>query len=236
MSNQIASMDDVRMEFVRRLSRAQSRLAGEGVPLPDTVEILGAHFSATEPSIFGKVNEDYVRRELAWFESRSLCVDDLEEPIPQIWKRIMSPNRHMINSNYGWCVWSEENFDQYSSCFAELITNPASRRACMIYQRPSMQLDYRREGMNDFLCTNAVHVFIRNDQLHYLVQMRSNDAVYGYKADYAWHNHVRTRLLKDLVQVYPDLKLGVLLWTAASLHVYARHYPLITRWAEEKSE
>ena len=42
------------------------------------------------------------------------------------------------------------------------------------------------QGMSDFICTNAVSYMIRDDELISVVQMRSNDVVYGYKNDYAW--------------------------------------------------
>jgi len=38
------------------------------------LEIRSASFVADEPAIFGTPNEDYIRRELAWYESQSLNV------------------------------------------------------------------------------------------------------------------------------------------------------------------
>lgn len=201
-----------------------------------TIEIVGAAFIADEPSIFGEINHEYVKREEEWYNSMSLNVYDIPGGPPQIWKTVADPDGY-INSNYGWCIYSSSNgfthYDdvvnqlidndcQYNRALIELRQNPESRRAVMIYTRPSMWLDYNKNGRSDFMCTNAVQYMIRDGELHALVQMRSNDAVFGYKNDWAWQRHVQTKLAGDL-----DVPVGNLLWNAGSLHVYARHYSLV---------
>jgi thymidylate synthase len=154
-----------------------------------TVEIINAAFFANEPAIFGTVNEDYVKRELEWYKSMSLNVNDIPGGPPEIWKMVASTTGR-INSNYGWCIYSFENGDQFTKVVDELSVNPDSRRAVMIYTRPSMHYQYNTGGMSDFMCTNTVQYMIRNNKLHAMVYMRSNDAVFGYKNDYAWQKHV----------------------------------------------
>jgi len=73
----------------------------------------------------------------------------------------------------------------------------------MIYQRPSMQYDFNKNGMNDFICTNYVQLFIRNDALIYIVDMRSNDAIYGFFNDFAWHCYIYKKVYTELYQIYP---------------------------------
>jgi thymidylate synthase len=111
---------------------------------------------------------------------------------------------------------------QYEQALQELKKNPESRRAIMIYTRPSMWLDYNKNGRSDFMCTNAVQYLLRNGKLHAVVQMRSNDAVFGYKNDRAWQQHVLEKLAGDL-----GVPVGDLYWNVGSLHVYARHYHLV---------
>ena len=184
------------------------------------IEIIGATFKANEPTIFGTVSEDYVSREIAWYESMSRSVNDLEG-CPAIWKQVADSNG-IINSNYGWCIWSEENGYQYEHVFTELSNNPESRRAEMIYTRPSMWKDYNHNGRSDFMCTDSVSYFIRNGALTAHVKMRSNDAVFGFKNDYAWQKHVLDMLADEL-----NVKRGEIIWTASSLHVYERHFHLV---------
>ena len=194
----------------------------------DTIEILNAQFQADEEAIFGKRSDDYVARELDWYLSQSRDVNDMEPPVPKIWSDVATWDGK-INSNYGWCVFSKENGLQFDHCRDELVRNPLSRRACMIYQRPSIHRDAFVDGMSDFICTDAVHCFVRNDQLHYSVYMRSNDAVFGYKNDLAWHQFVRTLLVDQLERSgrVGKLRPAVIAWHAASLHVYRRHFDLV---------
>jgi thymidylate synthase len=186
-----------------------------------TIEIIGASFIADEPSIFGKVNEDWNRRELDWYLSQSLSVNDIEEPIPAVWKSVSS-TQGMINSNYGWTVFSKENGNQYEHVLAELKHNKFSRRGQMIYTRPSMHTDWNKDGMCDFMCcSNTIHM-IRNDKLISNIYFRSNDVCYGYRGDFAFMNYVHNKLANDL-----DVEAGDIIWNAASFHVYERHFNLL---------
>jgi thymidylate synthase len=186
-----------------------------------TVEVMNASFIADEPAIFGTVNEEYVARELEWYRSMSLNVNDIPGGPPAIWKMVATPEG-LINSNYGWCIYSQENDDQYLNCLAELKRNQDTRRAVMIYTRPSMQWEFGKDGMSDFMCTNTVQYLVRDGKLNALVYMRSNDAVFGYKNDFAWQKYVLESLCKDA-----DIPIGNIYWNVASLHVYERHFNLI---------
>jgi len=167
------------------------------------------------------VNTDYVARELEWYKSQSLSVHDIPGGAPEIWKQVADQHGY-INSNYGWCIYSQENGNQYENVLKELQQNPNSRRAVMIYTRPFMHYDYKFLGMNDFMCTNTVQYLIRNERLHTIVNMRSNDVVFGYKNDFAWQQYVALQLCDDLA-----LQLGNIVWNVGSLHVYERHFGLI---------
>ena len=186
-----------------------------------TVEILNASFIANEPAIFGTVNQEYVARELDWYTSMSLNVNDIPGGPPAIWKMVATPEG-LINSNYGWCIYSKDNGYQYLNVVNQLKANPDSRRATMIYNRPSMHDDYNKDGMSDFMCTNTVQYLVRDGKVNALVYMRSNDAVFGYKNDFAWQKYVLESVCEDL-----DLPIGDIYWNVASLHVYERHFNLI---------
>ena len=186
-----------------------------------TIEMIGAQFVADEPAIFGTVDEDYVKRELEWYRSRSRNINDIPGGPPKIWQQVADKDGN-INSNYGWCIWSRENYEQYTHCYEELKNNKNSRRGIMIYTRPGMQWEYNIDGMSDFMCTNTVQYLIRNGELYALVNMRSNDVVYGYKNDYAWQAYVQQSLAADL-----GCEVGPIIWNVGSLHVYERHFGLV---------
>lgn len=195
-----------------------------------TLEILNASFNADDDYIFRKPNQEYIERELEWYKSQSLMVQDIPGETPKIWKDVAS-NLGVINSNYGYLIWSNDNWSQYDNVLIELSQNPQSRRANMIYNRPAIWEDAIVDGMNDFICTNNVQYFIRDNKLITSVYMRSNDAVFGYNNDLAWQKHVRDKLIEDLETdtqiVYEP---GPILWNVGSLHVYERHFEFVEKW------
>jgi len=214
------TVNDIREELIRKYQEGEITIDQHG---NQTVEILNTTFIADEPFILREPNEEYIKRELDWYISRSRNINDIPPPIPAIWK-LVAGNNGLINSNYGWCIFSPENGKQFWNVTQTLAKNPSSRRATMIYNRPSMHTDYNAFGMNDFMCTYAQDFAIRDNQLHSHYIMRSNDAVFGYNNDYAWAHWVHECVFKKLSERYPELTLGELSWTASSLHVYERHF------------
>ena len=197
-----------------------------------TVEIINANFIADEETIFAPLNHDYIEKELAWYLKKSLNVFDIDREPPKIWRDVADKFGN-INSNYGWCIWSSTNFYQYESALEELRRNPDSRRAIMIYTRPSMQVEYNYQGKSDFICTNTVQYFIRDKKLITVVNMRSNDAIFGYRNDYAWQAYVQANLLCDLHDAGLEaVDLGPIHWNAGSLHIYERHF----KYLEEEAK
>ena len=221
------NVTDVRSNFVDLLTKKQFTTDKSGVK---TIEIINASFEATDTHIFGAVNEDYARRELAWYRSLSRNVNDIPGGPPAIWQQVASRAGN-INSNYGWCVYSDENGNQFSRVLDELTANVYSRRATMIYTRPTMHKDYNTDGMSDFVCTNTVQYFIREGLLHALVYMRSNDGWAGYRNDYHWQNYIHKELLTAMNQQNgTGYGLGTMYWNVASLHMYERQFYLVEHY------
>jgi thymidylate synthase len=191
-----------------------------------TIQILGASFIADEPTIFGKVNQEYIDAEINWYKLGSTNIHDIDyDPTPAAWQ-YTADNNGEINSNYGRLINSPLYFNQYNNAKEELQRNSNSRRATMVYTRPSIWEEYQDNGKNDFICTNAVSFYINSlsSQVDCVVQMRSNDAVYGYKNDYAWHKHVLNKLSNDL-----GYDSGSIYWQVQNLHIYERHFKYLER-------
>lgn len=191
-----------------------------------TLEITGADFIADESSILGVPSMKYIKKEIDWYMSQERNIRGLEPNVPKIWKEVSS---HLgeINSNYGWCIFSEENFCQFAEAIQALKNDKYSRQSVMIYTRPNMHEDAIRDGMRDFMCTNTVQMLIRNNRLEYHVNMRSNDVVFGYHNDYAWHAFIYDKAFDDLRSTYKNLNKSYMRWHAGSLHIYERHYGLV---------
>lgn len=191
------------------------------------VEIMNCNFIADKPYILRKPNLDYIRKELDWYISQSLNVNDIEKPIPKIWKQIASCDGY-INSNYGYMIFSKDNCSQYENALTTMINDIHTRRCIMIYTRPSMQYDYNEDGMSDFTCTNSVQYLYRDGKIHSIVNMRSNDAIFGYNNDYAWQEWVLNKFIKDIQENFTaKIEKGNIYWNAASLHVYEHHFNLL---------
>jgi thymidylate synthase len=222
---------DIKHYFINALDKEDFVMDRSG---QKTIELIGASFFADQPAIFGTPNESYIEIEKAWYESQSTNVNWIPETynrnVPEAWKA--SANQFgEINSNYGHLIYSDKYHHQYGQVLDELLANPDGRRASMIYTRPSIWMEYNEDGKNDFICTNAVTYYIRDNCLHNVVQMRSNDVVFGYKNDYAWQLYVLEQMVKDYndckSEGTPELKVGDIVWQVQNLHVYERHFHLV---------
>ena len=191
-----------------------------------TMELNPAQSFIDLTNTIGRKTSEYVNRELQWYLSQSLNINDIPGKVPKIWKSICSTNNE-INSNYGYLIFSEKNFNQYLNCKKQLEADKNTRRAIMIYNRPSIQVDYKKDGMSDFICTLANQFLIRNNKLISIYSMRSNDAIFGFFNDFYWACFVYDLLYKELLNIYPELQYGSIFWNANSFHLYERHFKLL---------
>ena len=226
------SVKDIREFFIGELKDKAFTIDKTG---QKTIEMLGANFIASEPSIFGTPNQEYIDAEIKWYESESTNINDIygvDGNPPAAWQYSANDNGE-INSNYGHLVFSYKYFQQFHRAFDELWDNPDSRRAQMIYNRPSIWVEFDEGGKNDFICTNAQTFYIRDNILHMVSQMRSNDVVYGYKNDYAWAQYLMDKFVSnwnEMAEVtgeHGEIEKGMLIWQVMNLHVYERHFNLV---------
>lgn len=230
------------------------RLLNEQEPTENgTKELLHTVFLADKNYIVRKPKEPYQTNELEWFISQSRNVEDLKSFagfIPKIWNDIADVEG-IINSNYGWCCLSKENGSQFYNAMKHLEKDKNSRRAIMIYNRPSMHDDWSSKRVSksydkprlvenyswhyltdkeygelrgDFMCCQNNHFIIRDNKLIMTVHMRSLDAVYGYNADYIWFDWIFNKAVQYLKKTYEDLERGEMVIYADSVHVYEMHY------------
>lgn len=179
----------------------------------------------------------YVKAELDWYKSMDLSIIGHEgiENNPTWQSCCTQDDKKEVNSNYGWCVFSEENGSQYDNCLEVLKKDKTTRNAIIIYNRPSIYKEYKRDGMHDMTCTMYSHFFIRNNKLYMVHQMRSNDIRFGFIcSDLAWNCFVYQNMYEDLKETYPDLEVGVIRWTSDSMHLYSRHFDDLKKFVEEK--
>lgn len=220
------------------------RLLNAQKPVNGTRELIHQVFVADKNYIVRKPKQPYQQNELEWFITQSRNIEDLKSIagfIPKIWEDI-SEYDGTVNSNYGWCCLSEENGSQFWNAMKHLELDKHSRRAIMIYNRPTMHEEwianrdecgirwqyttdeYYKELHGDFMCCQNNHFLIRDDKLEMTVHMRSLDAVFGYNADYIWFDWIFNKAVQYLKRTYPELKRGNMVIYADSVHVYERHF------------
>lgn len=181
----------------------------------------------------------YVKAELDWYKSMDLSIIGHEgiESNPTWQSCCTKDEKKEINSNYGWCVFSEENGSQYDNCLEVLKKDKTTRNAIIMYNRPEIYKDYKRNGMHDMICTFMSHFFIRNNKLYMIHNMRSNDIRYGFIcSDLAWNCFVYQNMYEDLKSTYPDLEVGTIIWTSDSMHLYSRHFDDLKNFFESERE
>jgi thymidylate synthase len=202
-----------------------------------TVELIGINIQGLDPlqSVLDfkvkKTNEEYCKKELDWYLSQDLNVYPQMQDI-QIWKQVADKGGY-INSNYGWCIFHHDNYNQYDNCLNTLKRDKNTRQALMIYTRPSIHYDWNENGAHDFICTVNVQCFIRNNKLIYLVNQRSCDAIFGFFNDFYWHCFVYNKLYLELKQICTDLQQGNIDFYIGSFHVYERHFNLLREIYEQ---
>lgn len=225
--------EDILKQFKEKYNNKEFRIIGNNVQQAKTIELQNVQFEVDKPWIVREPNYDYFNRELEWYKSESLNVNDIPGGAPRMWKSCATPLGY-INSNYGWMIWSKDNYSQFDHCLQKLIEDPHTREACMIYNRPSMQTEYCKDDMHDFCCTFAVQCFINEDKdnknilhLKYIVYQRSQDVVFGFDNDILWHQTVQNELADKLSKATALNKPVIcdnIINNVGSLHIYERHF------------
>ncbi len=219
------TVNDIRQYFIQELQNENFTVDRTD---QKTIELIGASFLADEEAIFGTPKAEYIDAELDWYLNCSTNINDIrsENGPPKAWQ--YAANKYgEINSNYGKLIFDDKYYRQYENVLTELADNPDSRRACMVYNRPSIWTEFNENGKDDFICIKAVTYYIRDDQIHAVCQMRSNDVVFGYKNDYAWQRYVMDLVADDLSGGNKNYTAGNLYWQVQNLHVYERHFDLV---------
>lgn len=179
-------------------------------------------------------SEKYLEHEFEWYQSMDLSIKNHPgiEKNP-IWKNCATPDGN-VNSNYGWCVFHEDNCNQFMNAAHALLNDKHSRRAEIIYTRPSIHFEQCDDvhAHQDMMCTNYTMFLIRNNELIMHVHMRSNDVWYGLRYDLAWQQYVYCKMFDLVKNKYPEVHEGKIVWLADSLHMYSRNVEEIEEYIQ----
>jgi len=175
-----------------------------------------------------KLNVPYAVQEFLWY-CRGNRYDKSILEHATMWKKLVQADEG-INSNYGQYLFVEYETpvgfmqSQFDTCVGELVQNEGSRRATMVL----LNTGHMYSANTDMVCTYALQFFIRNGKLDMHVFMRSNDVVWGLTNDAFCFNMIQRMVCQALrMAKYPRLAVGRYVHTAATLHVYKRHYSMV---------
>lgn len=161
-----------------------------------------------------KMPNRYAIGELLWYLSGTDSLDAICN-FSKTWQR-MSDDGKTVNSAYGKRIFSKFGFDQFDYCCQVLKDHPESRQALIHIKDP---VDYTEHPTKDVPCTVSLQYFVRDNALHSVTYMRSNDIWMGFPYD---------AFSFACFQIIMAFKLGVDVGTythiAGSLHLYKRDY------------
>ena len=128
-------------------------------------------------------------------------------------------------------TWYEKNYhpliekgDQLTEVVNKLVKDPCSRQAVICLASPEDHID----GNPGYICTIYMQVFLNDDTLKYIVNMRSSD-VARFPVDYKWHTTVYCTLAQALAnRLKRPIKSAPIEWNAGSLHIYEKDWHLLS--------
>lgn len=162
-----------------------------------------------------KWKKTYAEYEWNWYLSANPNAKEISQKA-SIWKALMDESGN-VNSNYGY-QWSRGN--QLSLVIEMLKITPTTRKASIsIYD--GKELD---KYSLDTPCTYAVNFYIDKDnKLSMQVMMRSNDLVYGFCNDQYCFSKLQQYVANEL-----NLEIGTYFHFACNMHIYERHYNIVS--------
>jgi len=171
------------------------------------------------------MNWRYFLGELVWYLKRDRRTDFINN-FSSFWKGIENTDG-TINSNYGAILFGS----QLEWVKNSLLNDKNTRQAIAVLNQPI----YQYSGNKDFVCTMYLNFWIRRNELHMKVQMRSNDIFYGLTYDVPFFAFIQQTVYHWIKDKYNDLNLGYYYHCADNLHYYKRHFDIAEKIRNEKT-
>ena len=170
------------------------------------------------------LNYPFMFAEAAWILSGR---NDLEFILPYMKNyQQFSDDGFSLNGAYG-----PKLIDQLSWAAEELYQDPDSRRCYINIWRE------RPGPSKDIPCTTGLQFILRNGELNLIVNMRSQDAVWGMPYDMFTFSAIGKYMQVYLWMVKNfGVGLGKLYVRAGSFHIYERHFDDTETWLETTEE
>jgi thymidylate synthase len=153
----------------------------------------------------------------------------------KFWEKIANSDG-TCNSAYGHLLFTlndtGDNESQWRWMINSLLNDKDTRQAVMHFNRTYHQCVSNK----DFVCTMYVNMLIRDDTLYTVSRMRSQDIVRGLTYDVPFFGLLLQNVyLLMKKEKYPDLKMGGMIHSSDSLHLYDEHFDLASKMLHDKT-
>lgn len=164
----------------------------------------------------------YLAGELEWYYKGTPYLEGISK-YAKFWNNISDDGWSAV-SNYGKFLLHDRNvnnFTQFEYALSCLINNPESKKAVMVLYNK----DHARKS-KDNPCTMYMQFFIRRNELHLFVKMRSSDMWFGMPYDVPFFVSIQFLMLTVLKQYrkFENLEMGYYNHQSGSLHIYDRNF------------
>lgn len=168
-----------------------------------------------------KHSNAYAAAEFLWYWRGSNSLDEIAFYSERL--RDFSDDGKTLNSAYGHRIFGKHpDFpNQWDNIKQKLLSDKDTRQAVININYSNDQ----NKVTKDVTCTLALQYFIRENKLHAITTMRSNDLILGTLYDLFCFTMFQEMLLYELnKEKYLDLELGYYIHKANSFHIYENFF------------
>jgi thymidylate synthase len=201
-----------------------------------TVENPSSGPIVTQDAARNEVIAKYTKAEFDVYAKGSTSVEDFGR-ISKFWLNLGNPDG-TVNSAYGHLIFFDRSCGNpefevgnpndttrfrtpWEWARLSLLSDKDTRQAVIKFHKR----DHLWVGNKDMTCTVYGNFLIRENRLHLIVHMRSNDVVKGLVYDMPWFCYLIERMRQELSDNgYRDLQVGSYTHVADSFHVYETDY------------
>lgn len=164
-----------------------------------------------------ETNIKYAEEELLWYYSGTNEIT-FSPLIERTWKQFSDDGIH-VNSAYGHRMFTVEHPDirinQWDWCLQKLREDRDSRQAVINLNLPSD----KEKPTKDFCCTMYAQIFIRDNKLHWITNIRSTDIRKGIRNDVYCFMSMQQMMAQEL-----NVEVGNYYQFCGSLHLYEEDF------------
>lgn len=134
-----------------------------------------------------------------------------------MWNKFLE-NNTKFSYQYAERFWTNNQFKSVIDC---LKNDKGTRQAVLSVWNPDLDMQSNKlGGGNRIPCSLNYQFLIRNDRLHCIYHMRSNDCLGHFAIDLYCASGLMEYVVKELKETYPNLKIGSLTYLCGSLHAF----------------